>query len=228
MKFKKLKRRLGLSTVVTVGTLELLWHATQKNAKRGDIGQFSNEEIAIECDWQGEPDELVEALIESGWLDRCQEHRLVVHDWKDHCPTWVIGNLKSQNADFAIATPLAPPLAPTLSPPLSSEAIAEGFSGMLPNLTQPNPTKPNPKNPHSPLKKTRFVVPTIEEVEAYCLERRNTVEPSQFIDYYISNGWKVGRNTMKDWRAAVRTWEKNGSHQPKKPEPPREEELHGL
>lgn len=143
MKFKKLKRRLGLSTVVTVGTLELLWLATQKNAKRGDIGRFSNEEIAIECDWNGDPDELVEALIDAGWIDRCQVHRLVIHDWHEHCPTWITGNLKSQKISFAIATPLAPPLANGYSPTLSDTAKGEDYSTPLPNLTQPNPTKPN-------------------------------------------------------------------------------------
>lgn len=52
-----------------------------------------------------------------------------------------------------------------------------------------------------------FVKPTLEEVKAYCEERKNTVNAEHFIDYYTSNGWKVGRNPMKDWKAAVRTWE---------------------
>ena len=52
-----------------------------------------------------------------------------------------------------------------------------------------------------------FVKPTLEEVKAYCEERKNTVNAEQFVDYYTSNGWKVGRNSMKDWKAAVRTWE---------------------
>ncbi len=58
--------------------------------------------------------------------------------------------------------------------------------------------------------KKRFVKPSIEEVRAYCLERKNVVDPQQFFDHYESNGWKVGRNAMKSWQAAVRTWEKNG------------------
>lgn len=56
----------------------------------------------------------------------------------------------------------------------------------------------------------RFVPPTVEEVDAYCKERGNQVDPQRFVDYYEANGWKVGRNPMKDWKAAVRTWEKNG------------------
>lgn len=51
--------------------------------------------------------------------------------------------------------------------------------------------------------------PTLDEVKAYCNERNNRVDPERFIDYYTDNGWKVGKNQMKDWKAAVRTWERN-------------------
>ena len=59
--------------------------------------------------------------------------------------------------------------------------------------------------------KERFKKPTLEEVQSYCLERNNNINAELFIDYYESNGWKVGKNSMKDWKAAVRTWEKKGS-----------------
>lgn len=53
-----------------------------------------------------------------------------------------------------------------------------------------------------------FVKPTLEEVAAYCRERGNNVDPEKWMDHYTSNGWKVGKNQMRDWKAAVRTWEK--------------------
>ena len=56
---------------------------------------------------------------------------------------------------------------------------------------------------------SRFVPPTLEEVSAYCLERNNGVDPQRFIDFYSSKGWMIGSNKMKDWKAAVRTWEQN-------------------
>ena len=59
-------------------------------------------------------------------------------------------------------------------------------------------------------KAKRFTPPTLEEVTAYCIERNNSVDAQRFIDYYTSNGWLVGKNKMKDWKAAVRTWERNG------------------
>ncbi len=51
--------------------------------------------------------------------------------------------------------------------------------------------------------------PTLDEVKAYCTERKNNVDPERWFDYYTSNGWKVGKNPMKDWKAAVRTWERS-------------------
>lgn len=58
----------------------------------------------------------------------------------------------------------------------------------------------------------RFTKPTIEEVEAYCQERNKGVDAQRWYDYYSSNGWKVGKNPMKDWKAAVRTWERGGDN----------------
>ncbi|MBQ1577047.1 MAG: hypothetical protein IIZ83_08815 [Oscillospiraceae bacterium] len=60
---------------------------------------------------------------------------------------------------------------------------------------------------------TRFTSPTLDEVAAYCSERGNGVDPQQFIDFYTSKGWKVGDQPMKDWKAAVRTWERRDGRQ---------------
>lgn len=57
--------------------------------------------------------------------------------------------------------------------------------------------------------KKNFKKPTLDEVQQYCSERKNDISAEKFIDYYESNGWKVGRNSMKDWKATVRNWEKN-------------------
>ncbi len=71
-------------------------------------------------------------------------------------------------------------------------------------------TKPKEKAPPAKKRKTKkFKKPTINDVKDYCAERSNNVDAEKFVDYYTSNGWKVGKNPMKDWKAAVRTWEKN-------------------
>lgn len=54
-----------------------------------------------------------------------------------------------------------------------------------------------------------FVPPTVEEVKAYCDEKGYSVDPGQFVDFYESKGWLVGKSKMKDWKASVRTWQRN-------------------
>ena len=70
------------------------------------------------------------------------------------------------------------------------------------------PIPDNKPNEKPNIKPNKFIKPSLEEVRKYCLERNNNIDAEQFIDYYDSNGWKVGKNSMKDWKAAIRTWEK--------------------
>ena len=67
--------------------------------------------------------------------------------------------------------------------------------------------------------KTNFVKPTLQEVEAYCTQRNNFVDAQRFLDFYESKGWMIGKNKMKDWKASVRTWEKNSDKQNRAPIP---------
>ena len=63
-----------------------------------------------------------------------------------------------------------------------------------------------------PPTRPRFSPPTVDEVRSYCAEKGYAMDADRFVDYYTSNGWKVGKNPMKDWKAAVRTW--NRKEQP--------------
>ena len=63
-------------------------------------------------------------------------------------------------------------------------------------------------------KRKRFEKPTLSEIKAYCIERNNNVDAQHFFDHYESNGWKVGKNSMKNWQAAVRTWERSEYRKP--------------
>lgn len=65
----------------------------------------------------------------------------------------------------------------------------------------------------------RFVKPTVEEVRVYCEERGNNINAEQFVDFYESKGWKVGNVTMRDWKAAIRTWEKRNKQATVQPQP---------
>lgn len=66
-----------------------------------------------------------------------------------------------------------------------------------------------------PEKRKRFTPPSVEEVAAYCREKGYTISPEHFIDFYQSVGWKVGNKSMKDWKAAVRTWQSREPQRPK-------------
>jgi len=95
-----------------------------------------------------------------------------------------------------------------------------------PKKTQPvqnrNPEKTGSKANHKPItnnqinKGGRFTPPTVSEVKAYCDERKNTIDPQVFVDFYEANGWMRGKSKIKDWKACVRTWEqRNQANKPK-------------
>ena len=75
------------------------------------------------------------------------------------------------------------------------------------NTPLPNGNKGS-KAATPPTRETRFYPPSLSEVQAYISERGSSVDAQQFVDFYASKGWMVGKNRMKDWKAAVRTWEK--------------------
>ena len=63
---------------------------------------------------------------------------------------------------------------------------------------------------------SRFQKPSIDEIRQYCSSRNNSVDPEQFFNFYESKGWTIGKSHMKDWRAAVRTWEKREKEIPQR------------
>lgn len=71
---------------------------------------------------------------------------------------------------------------------------------------------------NTPTQRKRFQPPSVSEVADYCRERGNTINAEQFVDFYEARGWKLGRQTMRDWKAAVRTWERR--EQPNTPAEP--------
>ena len=105
--------------------------------------------------------------------------------------------------------------------------VENGKKGGRPveNQEKPNETKENQsitkenqsitkENQSITKESSRFQKPTLEEVSEYCKERQNNIQPQRFIDFYESKGWKVGSQPMKDWKAAVRTWEQRSQTPP--------------
>ena len=145
MKFKRLKRMLGESERGTAGLLECLWQRAWRDCPRGDIGRLTNDEIAVIADWQGDADILVAALVETGWLDVSDEHRLLIHDWHEHAPYWLKGVVARKGG---FATIVAEPSSPTMLPTIEANYQAKP-SQVLPSQSSPspvlNPSAPDPE-----------------------------------------------------------------------------------
>lgn len=91
----------ALGLWMAVGVLESLWHFAAEYAKPGDIGRFTDAQIAAAVDWKGDPSAFVAALVESRWLDAHPRHRLVVHDWPEHCEDSIHKSLARAGLKFA-------------------------------------------------------------------------------------------------------------------------------
>jgi len=99
---------------------------------------------------------------------------------------------------------------------LTLNHVKSRYAKLAPNPIQSNPIRiqsesnpnPNPISNNGANKSRGFTPPTLEEVAAYCQERNNGVDPQKWYDFYAAKGWMIGKNKMKDWKAAVRTWEK--------------------
>lgn len=104
-KTKKLSRLLGLPMYAAVGILECLWHLTANEAPRGDIGKLSDDDIAMSVDWKGDGEKLIWALTEAVLLDLSAEHRLIVHDWPEHCDDAVDARVFRMGIPYADGTP---------------------------------------------------------------------------------------------------------------------------
>jgi len=99
-KMRRLARRVG-GRAQAVGILECLWHWAARYAIQGDVGRWPDEDIAEAVYWDGDPEEIVQHLIECGWVDEDATHRLVIHDWEDHADESVRKTLKNRGLEWA-------------------------------------------------------------------------------------------------------------------------------
>jgi len=143
-KFKKLVRSLrplidceavSLDSIV-VGILERLWHATIVNAPSGDIGKLDDETLCELVGWHSDPSTLIEALIATGWLDECETHRLIIHDWNEHAPSFIKGTLSAAKRKFAFQTKLDITQPSLTQPNLTSMVQTKGVSKDVPKESE--------------------------------------------------------------------------------------------
>tara|TARA_B100001250_G_C19680050_1_gene735428 strand:- start:170 stop:787 length:618 start_codon:yes stop_codon:yes gene_type:complete len=93
------------------------------------------------------------------------------------------------------------------------DGISKNDKEVLTKMLKNNNTINNNNTTYSN-RKAFFKKPTIDQVKDYCIERNNNVDAEAFIDFYESKDWKIGKNKMKDWKAAVRTWERRETKKP--------------
>jgi uncharacterized protein YdaU (DUF1376 family) len=84
----------------------------------------------------------------------------------------------------------------------------------MPLQCQPNAIKERKGKESKVKEKEIWTPPSMNEIAAYCKERGNVVDPQRWHDFYMAKGWMIGKNRMKDWKAAVRTWEKGDENKP--------------
>lgn len=118
-KMHDLAQRLKVPLYSAVGIMEMLWHCAANYTPQGNIGGLTDESIAHHVAWNKKPSVLVNALVESGWLDLHPEYRLIVHDWDEHVDNATRKRLMRAGQTFlpvyaqispAIASPESPPI----------------------------------------------------------------------------------------------------------------------
>lgn len=174
--------------------------ALQCNTDVTQVKQLCNGEIEKEIKIDKEL--YIEKDIDIDTLSLCEQKSLI-HDIWENAFDLITANVKKSLDNLvdeygAVITKQA-----ILDAKKQGKSHIKYVEGVLKNkMLEENIPANNPK-------RKRFVKPTVEEVRQYCIERNNNVNAEQFFDYYESNGWKVGKNSMKDWKATVRRWASN-------------------
>lgn len=229
-KFARLARLLG-SDALALGHLEILWLVAYEagDALLGDGGDV--EHLAR---WRGEPGVLAAALLESGFLDQVEDG-LAVHDLWDHAPDYVRARArreaerrdrgqtlsqvraeagkrgadarwrkasdgKTTASEWQVNGNLPPLPAPStqhVEPPLSPSETSPPSGGADPQTDPPSTSG-----------QARFQPPTVEQVSAQVARKGYHFDPEAFVAHYQANGWRIGKVSMRDWRAACVTWER--------------------
>jgi hypothetical protein len=154
---------------VLFGILERLWHTAAASAPRGDIGRLADDLICESCGWLGDTDSLIPLLIECGWIDTSDQYRLVIHDWADHAPNHVRGNVKRHHGGFCVPATV-PDTERLYEPPTGAspeEPPCEAPIGTVPpHHTTPHQSTPDHTSPHQTGRRRRVVEEILSSREA--------------------------------------------------------------
>jgi hypothetical protein len=141
-KMHHLASLLGECRRSAIGLLTLLWYWAAEHAVQGDVGKWPDSAIARGCDWDSDPAELINALVAARWLDRDPVHRLLIHDWAEHCERWIALRAQKLKLEFAKPTPVAS-TKPSIEATVENSAEATEVASTKPS-TRPVPSRPDP------------------------------------------------------------------------------------
>ncbi|RJU18408.1 phage replisome organizer N-terminal domain-containing protein [Veillonella sp. AF36-20BH] len=199
---KRLRKIAGGDTY-TIIYLKMLLRSIMSDGKLyfdGLEDDFASE-LALDLDEKEENVQItIQYLLKSGLLEMCSDEEYYLPDTKDStgCETAAASRMrkcraKKDKLERNNVTPM----------------LQSGYGEIEIELEKEKELEIDSSAKSTTTKRKRFEKPTLSEIKQYCIERGNKVDAQHFYDYYESNGWKVGKNSMKNWQAAVRTWEKN-------------------
>lgn len=130
-KMFELASQLNIPIYSAVGLMEMLWHFADDYAIQGDIGKHSDQVIAKAVGWAEDPSQLISALVSSRFLDKCPVHRLLVHDWEDHCTDYLKKKLKRYGLTIYRVSGQTPELSGLFSLPMAGiGVVGQGEKGV--------------------------------------------------------------------------------------------------
>ena len=204
---KRLRKIAGGDTY-TIIYLKMLLRSIMSDGKLyfdGLEDDFASE-LALDLDEKEENVQItVQYLLKSGLLEMCSDEEYYLPDTKDStgCETAAASRMrkcraKKEQLECNNVTPM----------------LQNGYGEKELEKEIEKELEIDSSAKSTTTKRKRFEKPTLSEIEKYCIERNNNINAAQFYDHYESNGWKVGKNSMKDWKAAVRTWERSEYRKP--------------
>lgn len=182
--------------------LRLMCYCGMHSEKDGGLTGLSPQETESIACWWGRTGEMIEAMLRVGFLEKDGED-LKIQGWRKH--QGHLWNLKVRNRKVAVNRwAKLKSTVDTSGIPVVYQKSTSGVPLSFPSLSKPyNQEKANQSQKHVAQK---FAPPTLQEVRDYISQNHYPVDPEGWLAHYQANGWKVGRNPMRDWRAAVRTW----------------------
>lgn len=174
-----------MTKLCTVGALHAMWGVFDQYSNDGKL-DYTPAEMDAQIGWDG----FTAAVISAGWMEFDGSNTLKMHNFEVHN-----GKSAKRRASESKRMQI-----------VRSDAHKDVRMGANDLRTREEKRRLNPKS-KAKEGASRFTPPTLAEVASYIEQRKSSTDPSRFVDFYTSKGWRVGNQPMKDWRAAVRTWE---------------------